>query len=338
MKNLTKFLIVLAISSLSIIACDEEVIVEDPTLEPNGLALEQKIAEHRNNAKEHFNVDLSSTAGTTITSENGTIITFYYGSVKDADNNLVSGIIEVSLLEIFDKSDMVLMNKTTMGLLPDGNHQALKSGGQFLLEASQGGEELYINGNLKVMVPVSNTGIADPDMTLYANEWGEDDDCDLITCPDDVWEEVEDTSLWGQGTVLALENAAGVTYYSCFVQNFGWSNIDRFMADPSPKTMIKVKTPEEYNNTNCAVYVSFDGQEYSLAALDVYLEDLQVYSEHYGQVPIGSNIHVIAVSIVEDQYYSSFKAVSVEADMTIEMDELTETSEASLIAEINALP
>lgn len=338
MKNLTKFLAILALSSLTIIACDEDVIADDPTLEPNGLALEQKIDMHRNEAKQHFDVDLNSTTGTTITSENGTLITFYYGSVKDADDNLVSGTINISLLEIFEKSDMVLMNKTTMGLLPDGNHQALKSGGQFLLEASQGGEDVYINGSLKVMVPVSNTGVADPDMTLYANAWGEDNDCDLITCPDDVWEEVEDTSLWGQGAVLGLENAAGVTYYSCFVQNFGWSNIDRFLSDPSPKTMIKVKTQEEYDNTNCAIYVSFDGVEYSLAALDVYLEDLQVFSEHYGQVPIGSNIHVIAVSIVEDQYYSSIKAVTVEADMTIELEDLSETSEASLVAEINSLP
>jgi hypothetical protein len=270
------------------------------------------------------------------------LFTFYYGNISDLDGNLVGGVIQVELIEIYEKSDMVLLNRSTMGLLPDGNHAALKTGGQFHLSASKDGEPLVISGVVKMMLPVSNTGGEDLDMTLFLDPLEPiDEDCDgeSIVCPGDVWEEVEIDSLTGeQGGILNLEGAGGVIYYSAFITNFGWTNVDRFMSNPAPKTTLKAKAPAGYDQTNCAVYLSFDGEENSLATLDVFLSGEDVFTEHYGQIPIGINVHLICVSIVEGDYNYSITPATINAGSTIVLNALMPTTEASLVAAINSLP
>jgi hypothetical protein len=99
-----------------------------------------------------------------------------------------------------------------------------------------------------------------------------------------------------------------------------------------------VDVPEGYDNLNCAVYISYDGEPNALAACDAYFEDTQLFSEHYGQIPVGQQIHVIAVSIIDGDYMYSIKAVTVAADEIIVLDDLVATTEAALISTINSLP
>jgi hypothetical protein len=42
----------------------------------------------------------------------------------------------------FDKGSMLVTNKPTMGIMADGKHAMLKSGGEFFIKASQGGVDL----------------------------------------------------------------------------------------------------------------------------------------------------------------------------------------------------
>jgi pSer/pThr/pTyr-binding forkhead associated (FHA) protein len=121
MKNLKKFLAVFALGASTIIGCDSEPPV-DETPGPDGAALVQQIKENREDKTQVFDVDLGSTTGVTIEGEEGSLFTFYYGNIADLDGNLVGGVIQVELIEIYEKSDMVLLNRSTMGLLPDGNH------------------------------------------------------------------------------------------------------------------------------------------------------------------------------------------------------------------------
>lgn len=337
MKNLKKFLAVFALGASTIIGCDSEPPI-DETPGPDGAALVQKIKDNREANTQVFDVDLGSTTGVTIEGEQGSLFTFYYGNISDLDGNLVDGVIQVELLEVYDKSHMVIFNRSTMGLLPDGDHAALKTGGQFHLSASKDGEPLVISGVVKMMLPVDNTGGEDLGMTLFLDPY-DDDDCDgvSIVCPGDVWEEV-DSIAGGQGGGLNLEGAGGVIYYSAFITNFGWTNVDRFMSNPAPKTTLKAKAPAGYDQTNCAVYLSFDGEENSLATLDVFLSGEDVFTEHYGQIPIGMNVHLICVSIVAGDYNYSITPATITAGSTIVLNALTPTTEASLVAAINSLP
>jgi hypothetical protein len=57
-------------------------------------------------------------------------------------------------------------------------------------------------------------------------------------------------------------------YYVSF-GNFGWTNVDRFIATQDPKHRF-LCAPEGYDNTNSAIYLSYDGKVQMLAKLDTF--------------------------------------------------------------------
>lgn len=331
MKNLNYLFFALALGVCAISSCDEEPVNNGPN--PNGEALKQSFQDHREAATQHFEVDLSSsTTGVVITGEQGTKFTFYPGGISDASGNMVTGVFDVELIEIYDKANMLLLNKPSVGILPSGDRAMLVSGGEFSIKASQGGAELFINGGLVFEVPSANTGGLDADMVLFSNALCCDADCDLIVCENNAWTEEADSA--GQGNLWpnSLGNYEGV------IDSFQWTNVDRFYDDPAPKTTLLVQAPAEYDGSNLGVFISVDGEENLLAALDHFIEADQLFSEHYGQMPIGLAIHIIALSIVEDQYYYTIKAATITDGGIIVLDDLSAISEASFVTEVNNLP
>ncbi len=341
MNNLTRILkktgLLIILFAITLASCEKE---ESKTkVKPNGVALKQAIQDLRDSKTQSFPITLSST-GNTVMGEQGTEINFYAGSLKDKDGNIVTGDVEVKLLEIYSKADMLLMNKTTMGKLPNGDHAMLVSGGEFLLSANQNGEELELNGMVQVKLPTANTGGGDNEMTLFTSDFCSpcDEDCDGIVCEDDVWVEKDDTlGTAGQGG-LFVETFGGVDFYIGFISDFGWTNVDKFYSYTGLKTTLLVQAPEAYDNTNCAIYLSYDGEDSGLASLDSYNSTTGLFTEHYGQIPVGLDVHIIAISNVDDQYYSTIKAVTIVENGTIVLDNLLPTTEAELTADINALP
>lgn len=336
MKNVTKIALFVALIAISLTACKKN---EPEVKQGDRTAFLDKIADAKTSKTETFSVDLDNAAGETITSDEGMQVLFFPGSLKDKAGNIVTGIVEIKLLDVYSKADMLLINKPTMGILPNGDRAILKSGGEFFMTASQNGEELEIASPLMIRVPVDNTNGADNQMILFQDRTeGDCDDADeSIVCEENAWEVVEDSSATGQNG-LFIDDFVGVTYYTGFISNFGWTNVDRFFSYAGPKTTLLVDVPEGYDNLNCAVYISYDGEPNALAACDAYFEDTQLFSEHYGQIPVGQQIHVIAVSIIDGDYMYSIKAVTVAADEIIVLDDLVATTEAALISTINSLP
>lgn len=140
------------------------------------------------------------------------------------------------------------------------------------------------------------------------------------------------------GTNGGVDNQNG-TYYTVFNQ-FGWTNVDRFYSDPRPKTTIQATVPSGYDNTNCSVYLHYDGEGNALARLDTYNTTTGIFSEHYGQIPIGLVCHMIFATEDNGQWRYAIKAVTITAGATynFSLSETTLGSEAQLVAAINALP
>ena len=260
----------------------------------------------------------------TLTSANGVQININ-GNCLTLNGNPVTGQVQLEYLELFEKGNMLTTNKPTMGTLPNGDKTLLISGGEFFIEATQNGSALDTTCGLQLIIPASLTGGADPLMSLWE---GEIDAEDNLT-----WDEVEDAT--GQGGVFV----EGSEYYG-LLQGFGWSNVDRFYSDPRPKTLIQVQAPIGYNFTNSAVYLSYDGEDSGLAALDTYDGTLNLFSEHYGQIPIGLECHVIFVTEDKGVWRYAIKPVTIEANdiITFTMDDTTTGTEATLTALINGLP
>ena len=246
------------------------------------------------------------------------------GDCLTKNGNAVTGEVNIEYIELFDKGNMLVTNKPTMGITPDGKKNLLISGGEFFIKATQGGVELQTSCYLSLVVPTALTDGYDNAMTLWTGVIEEDGDL--------AWRDAKGAD--GKGGV----QGEGNNYYVTF-GNFGWTNVDRFYSDPRPKTTILVDVPDGYNNTNSAVYLSYDGEgTNALAKLDTYTAE-GLFSEHYGQIPIGLACHIIFATEDNGNWRYAIKGVTTTANAvyTFTLAETTVGTEAQLVAAINAI-
>ncbi|MGB1210418.1 MAG: hypothetical protein ACPG41_03290 [Lacinutrix venerupis] len=327
MKNLKTVFASLFITGLALLtSCDpnESVEISQEVKIPPTMEAFQNIREQAlENNTQTFQFD-GNDGNITLTSDKGVQININTNCLT-LNGNPVSGTVDLKYVELFEKGNMLTTHKPTMGELPNGDKALLISGGEFLLEATQGGIALNTNCNIQLVVPNSLTGGADPAMTLWE---GTIDNEENLT-----WDEVEDAT--GQGGVFV----EGGEYYA-FLGQFGWSNIDRFYNDPRPKTLIKAQAPVGYNFTNSAIYLSYDGEDSGLASLDTYDGTLNLFSEHYGQIPIGLECHVIFATEDNGVWRYAVKPVTIVADdiISFNFNETALATEAEFVNIINALP
>lgn len=260
------------------------------------------------------------------TSDKGVDI-YLNGSCLTLNGNAVTGQVDLEFVELFDKGTMLITNKPTMGVLPNGDKALLISGGEFFIEATQNGVALETTCDIQMGIPSALTGGIDNDMILWNGTIDEDGNLE--------WEENDRDGANGQGGVFAEGNQ-----YYAFLGDFGWSNVDRFYNDPRPKTTILVGVPEGYNNTNCSVFLSYDGEDTGLANLDTYDTGTGLFSEHYGQIPIGLECHVIFVTEEANDWKYAIKSVTIAENdvITIADGETSIVTEAQLTTIINGLP
>ncbi|MES2240221.1 MAG: hypothetical protein V4497_08195 [Bacteroidota bacterium] len=313
----------LFLAAFTFVSCDNQGIDDMP-------ATAADFADVRTAALEKITQEFTIKAedgATVLTSENGVKITIN-GNCLTKDGNPVTGNVDIQFVELFDKGTMLVTNKPTMGIMPDGNRNLLISGGEFFIKATQNGKALATTCNITLQVPTSLTDGVDNLMTLWKGIV--DDEGNLA------WEDARkaDGTNGGKGGVEAGQNS----YYVSF-GNFGWTNVDRFYSDPRPKTTILADAPDGYDNTNSSIYLSYDGEgQNALAKLDTYTAQ-GLFSEHYGQIPVGLACHVIFVTEDNGQWRYAIKGVTVQANdvYTFTMAETTVGTEAQLIAAINAI-
>jgi len=259
----------------------------------------------------------------TLTSEAGVQISIN-GDCLTLNGNEITGQVDIEFVELFEKGNMLTTNKPTMGKLPNGDKALLISGGEFFIEATQNGNVLATNCNLQLVIPANLTGDPDPEMTLWE---GQIDNEDNLT-----WEELIPGVDDGEVFVEAD------SYYAFL--DFGWTNVDRFYSDTRPKTPIQVQPPAGYTNLNSAVYLSYDGEAPALANLDTFDNATNIFSEHYGQIPIGLECHVIFVTEDNGVWRYAIKPVTIVANhvITFTLEDTNTGSEAGLTALISALP
>ncbi|MBS7230214.1 hypothetical protein KHA90_04185 [Flavobacterium psychroterrae] len=267
------------------------------------------------------------TAGTgviTLTSAKGVKLNIN-GDCLTKNGVAVTGVVDIEYIELFDKGNMLITNKPTMGVMPDGKKNLLISGGEFFIKATQGGVELKTSCYMNLIIPAALTDGVDNTMTLWNGII--DDKGELA------WEQPKPNAD-GTGGV----QGEGTNYYVTF-GNFGWTNVDRFYSDPRPKTTLLADAPDGYDNNNSAVYLSYDGEgTNALAKLDTYTA-AGLFSEHYGQIPIGLKCHVIFVTEDNGQWRYAIKAVTIAANdvYTFTLAETIVGTEAQLVAAINAI-
>ena len=276
---------------------------------------------------QNFQLDVAN-GTTTFTSANGVEIDIN-PSCLSLNGNPLTGIVDIKYIEVFSGGNMLVTDKTTMGVLPTGDLAMLVSGGEFYINATQNGQQITLNCGMNLRIP-SNLTAEENDMVLWNGQIDEDGNIE--------WREENDAT-GGQGGVFLEQGANGSTYYA-FFNNFGWTNVDKFYSFTGPKTQILVTVPTGYNYENSAVYLHYDGEGNALAKLDTYDAATGQFSEHYGQIPIGLACHIIFATEEDGQWRYAIKPVTISANAVYNFtfSETVVGTEAQLVAAINALP
>lgn len=286
----------------------------------NGEKLKSFFSDNVTSNTQHFTINANT--GGTFVGEKGTRVTISPNSLFDASGQIVTGTVNIELIEIYDRASMLMMNKPTMGQLPDGKKSVLISGGEYYLKISQNGVELNSTG-VDVTMPTGNTGGPDFNMSLFDG---------TIENNDLTWNLLEDTVNVDQDTTAEFGSS-----YEILDGSWGWTNVDRFYSDPRPKTTLKLKVPDGFDNTNCEVYLTYDGEPTALASLDTYTSD-GYFSEHYGQIPIGLEVHFIAVTMINDELNYAVLGATITDGYIGYINSFSPISQANLATMINNLP
>ena len=318
---------ILAFGLLSLSSCKKDKGEDNPT--PNGQALHERIIENRKDAIQHFTID--PVAGGVIDGQEGTQIYFPPNAIG-LNGQPVTGNVDIELIEIYDKGNAVLLDMSTTGKKPNGDEEALNTRGEFFLNAKQGETQL----ELLSPVGIRDRGVSPQDFEVM-NVFRAGDQLE----DDDKWEEADenDDGETDQANGHEGEGPTGepVMNYIFDVSSFGWTNLDRWYGFTGPKTTLFVDVPDGFNETNSNVYLSYDG-ETGLAKMDIWDPNQEMFTEHYGSLPIGKEVHFIMIADIDGQLYAKIQGNTIVDNHIEVMDNLQPISEADLTAAINALP
>ena len=338
-KNILGFTL---LASITLTSCsknddhDNPIIIETPL--PDGEALQQAFISNREEALQSGIID--ATAGGSLVGEDGTEFVFYPNGFLYENGDPVTGNVDIEFIETYKKADMLLMNMPTNGKRENGDIETLISGGEFFVNATKDGENLKPNGAFMIIAPSADNTF-DGDMALFN---GKDNDCDgNVGClgkdGEIVWEEDQQNGL--EPMDREGPNGQISVGYGAFVNQFGWTNIDKWYSDPRPKTTIYVDVPEGYDNTNSAVYISYDGEPTALGNMDVWVEETELFTEHYGLIPIGLEVHFILLSQVDGEWNYAIHSATIEenhVECFCDPNEVQDITEEALAVLINGLP
>ncbi len=304
---------------LSLISCDRETCCDNP-IEENTFT--PPTAQEFNLLREDALLQslqggtFIADEGVNFTSGNGAQLQIFPGCLTSTDGEIIVDEVELEFIEFYNRDEMLGPNKPTMGRLQDGNKAMLITGGAFYINITRNGERVLPVCGIQLIVPTELTGGPDEEMTLWTGVI--DSNGDLT------WEPNPNGEAFVEGD-----------FYFTFFQDFGWTNIDRFFNDPRPKTTLQVLVTDGYTAQNSSIYLSFDGEENGLAHLDTFNPETNMFSEHYGQLPVGLEVHLIFVSAEEDLWRYGIKSITVSENQTYTIAH-SETQTATL-AELQAL-
>jgi len=127
--------------------------------------------------------------------------------------------------------------------------------------------------------------------------------------------------------------------YSVFdTSSFGWTNLDRWYNFTGDKTQLYVDVPDGFDGDNCEVYLSYDGEPTALARMDIYNSTSALFTEHYGKIPVGQQVHIILIAEINGQLHYTIQGTTIVENHTEVMADPQPTTQAQLESIINALP
>ena len=293
---------VLLISLLAIgaiVACKKESDDDPPSPAPptpnNTPVLQGLFADNVADATQSF--PMSAASGGEVIADQGTRLDFEPGAFLYADGTPVTGAVSVKVVEALTISDMIWLNKQTVGN-DNGTLRMLRSGGAISVTATQAGNTLRITqGGLMVQIP---TEVGDPNMQLFSG--AEDADGNMVWSPIDSSAVTVDAPYY---TTL---------YYAFSADSLMWINCDYFYNYPNT-TQLEATIPAGQSSDSTQVWIAFPSEN---AVMSMNYLGSQTYGT-WQVVPVGMQAVVVGLQLTPTGYASSFNTVTITSGMTVPM-------------------
>ncbi len=242
------------------------------------------------------------TAGvpSTIKGANGTGISFYANSFKDAFGNIIkNGTVDIQMTEMTSTGDMIANRASTMS-----GGQLLHSGGQIMINASMKGQQVFAN---KYGISFLQQSGSSDRMNLF---YGNNNNSDSVT----TWDNGGDTLKEGSVAWGTTSGSGGDMYIFDSCEHFGYANCDWFYQTDSPKTSVSVVVPDNsFDPSNTQLYLVLPDVKgvmtnaeghYGSSGYNSKTNTINLISEeHVNIVPAGTNYKMVVIAKKKDTYY-----------------------------------
>jgi len=267
---------------------------------------------------------MNAAVGGQLIAAQGTQLVFEPSAFRHADGTMVTGPVDVSVVEALTIGDMIWLNKQTVGN-DNGTLRMLRSGGAINVYASQGGELLEITQTgLIAKIPVD---VGDPEMALFS---GTEDAAGNM-----IWDPIDSASVTVDPGYYTAPVYVFPYYfnYTLNAPNLQWINCDYFYSYGNI-TPITATIPAGQSTDSTRVWIAFPTEN---AVTGMSHSTGQSYWTGGGyQVPVGYQAVIVGLQQTASGYASSFNTVTITSNMTVPMT-FSPTTLAQFEAELNAL-
>ena len=254
-----------------------------------------------------FNGDAASTI--TFSSSNDFRYSFQPNSFRNSKGNLVTGNVDIEVIEIASKADMIYS-----GIMTVSNNQLLESGGMFKITATQGNEELIVTQPYLVSMP---TDEFDDQMMVFRGEETQNTEGGSAVN----WVLADSTAVFPDSS----QQDTSDRYY--FYVNFtSWCNLDKFW-NATSGAQVRLKVPTECLGYETNVYMIMEDNTVTRLFLD---QTNGEYNSSNYILPIGWDIQLLVVSTKDDKLSYALVDSEIVNNHLETVNSLTEISEEDL--------
>jgi len=269
-----------------------------------------------------------------ITCAKGAVLRIPPNAFTDMFGNLITGVVDLEIIEIYSRADMLILNKST-NAVRGGERGVLVSGGQLYVNGTYNGEHVNLVKAIEVNIPTENTGGTDIQMGLWDGEIQSDGN--MLWSESSIPMAIKDTIIYND-TISSDSTLNDTTNYtSWFSYNFrnsgfGWVNCDKWWNDSRVKTDVSVILADEFNSTNTQVYYTYVNEPNLMGQFYAYNG---IFSG--GTFPIGIEMHFIIVAGIDDQLYFSIHSETISANHVVNIDDMKPVTDEELWDAVNSL-
>lgn len=247
-----------------------------------------------------YEIELNGTKS--IRTDNAAIF-FDEDDFVDLSGNIVTGTIQVEVLELLTKGQILLY-----GFPSSSNGKLLESAGEFRITASQDGQQIYLREGEQYALYLSSEDLEEEMELFYLNEQND-------------WIEADQDSESQNSVRITDTNidlpGNGVTDYVTFPNRLGWINCDRFIESADKNLEVELFLGDDFNSSNTDAFLIFNDLNSVLRMS--YIEESGIFKVL--SIPNGEKIKVITLTDLGDnKFLFGSKEEIIVPDLIIELE------------------